>query len=47
MFGECYKDYLNDFNNIKDEELRKEVIDCFNWSFEEWIKEYWFEEDEE
>jgi hypothetical protein len=47
MFGECYKDYLNDFNNIKDKELRKEVIDCFNWSFEEWIKEYWFEEDEE
>jgi hypothetical protein len=45
MFGECYKDYLDVFeNNIENEELRKEVIDCLNWNFEEWIKNYYFED---
>ena len=40
MFGECYEDYINDINNfIKDEEFKKEVINCFNWYFDEWIND--------
>ena len=38
MFRECYEDYINDINNfIEDEEFKKEVINCFNWYFDEWI----------
>ena len=40
MFGECYEDYINDINNfIEDEEFKKEVINCFNWYFDEWIND--------
>jgi hypothetical protein len=38
MFGDCLEDYINYLNEcIKDEEFKKEVIDCFNWYFDEWI----------
>ena len=37
MFRECYEDYINYINVIKDEEFKKEVINCFNWYFSEWI----------
>ena len=38
MFGDCYEDYINYLNEcIKDEEFKKEVINCFNWYFDEWI----------
>ena len=38
MFGECYKYYIEDINNfIEDEEFKVEVINCFNWYFNEWI----------
>jgi hypothetical protein len=38
MFRECYEDYIDDINNfIEDEEFKKEVINCFNWYFDEWI----------
>ena len=40
MFRECYEDYINDINNfIEDEEFKKEVINCFNWYFDEWIND--------
>ena len=40
MFGDCYEDYINDINNfIEDEEFKKEVINCFNWYFDEWIND--------
>jgi hypothetical protein len=38
MFGDCLEDYINYLNEcIKDEEFKKEVINCFNWYFDEWI----------
>jgi len=40
MFRECYEDYINWLNEyIEDKEFKEEVINCFNWYFNEWIED--------